>query len=86
MPKFLPAHNLLIYVSGLIEMILGIGVLFPLTRDFSLWGIIAMLSVFLIVHLNMLNPKNGLGIHPLILWMRIPIQFLLIFWAYVNMS
>ena len=84
MPKFLPAHDLLIYLSGVAEILLDIGVLFPQTRTLALWGIIAMLIVFLIVHVNMLLPANGLGISPWILWLRLPIQFLLIYWAYMN--
>ena len=85
MPKFLPAHNLLIYLSGVAEIVLGIGILFPQTRSFALWGLIAMLIVFLIVHVNMLFPGNQLGISPWILWLRIPIQFILIYWAYLNL-
>ena len=85
MPKFLPAHDLLIYLSGVAEILLGIGVLFPQTRVLALWGLIAMLIVFLIVHVNMLFPSNGLGISPWILWLRIPIQFLLIYWAFINL-
>ena len=86
MPKFLPAHNLLIYLSGIAEILLGIGILFPQTRTLALWGIIAMLLVFLIVHVNMLLPANGLGISACILWLRIPLQFLLIYWAYTNIG
>jgi uncharacterized membrane protein len=86
MPKFLPAHDLLIYLSGVAEIVLGIGVLFPQTRSVALWGLIAMLIVFLIVHVNMLLPGNQLGISPWILWLRIPIQFILIYWAYLNLS
>ena len=86
MPKFLPAHDLLIYLSGIAEILLGIGVLFPQTRTLALWGIIVMLLVFLIVHVNMLFPANGLGISACILWLRIPLQFLLIYWAYTNIG
>jgi len=43
MPKFLPAHDLLIYLSGVAEILLGIGVLFPQTRILALWGLIAMI-------------------------------------------
>lgn len=85
MPKFLPSHDMLIYLSGIAEILLGLGVLFPQTRILALWGIIAMLMVFLIVHINMLFPANSLGIPLWILWLRIPLQFLLIYWAYVNL-
>ena len=86
MPKFLPAHNLLIYLSGIAEILLGIGILFPQTRTLALWGIIAMLLVFLLVHVNMLFPANSLGISAWILWVRLHIQFLLIYWAYTNIG
>lgn len=86
MPKFLPAHDLLIYLSGVAEIILGLGILFPQTRSWALWGIIMMLLVFLIVHINMLLPGNQLGISPVILWLRLPIQFVLIYWAYANLK
>ena len=85
MPKFMPDHNLLIYLSGVTEIVLGIGVLFSQTRSFALWGLIGMLIIFLIVHVNMLFPSNQLRISPWILWLRIPIQFILIYWAYINL-
>ena len=52
MPRFLPAHDLLIYLSGVAEIVLGIGILFPQTRSVAVWGLIAMLIVFLIVRTN----------------------------------
>ena len=83
MSKFLPAHDLLIYLSGIAEVLLGLGVFFPKIRSLALWGIIAMLIVFLLlVHVNMLFPGNGLGVPLWILIMRIPLQFLLIYWAF----
>lgn len=86
MPKFLPAHTALIHWSGIAEIVLGLGVLFPVSRTVSLWGIIAMLIVFLLVHVNMLFPGNRLGISLWILLLRLPIQFVLIYWAYINLS
>ena len=86
MPKSLPAHDLLIYLSGIAEILLGIGVLFTQTRNLALWGIISMLLLFLLVHINMLFPANSLGISAWILWLRIPLQFLLIYWAYTNLG
>ena len=83
MPRFMPSHDLLIYLSGVAEIILGIGVLFPQSRNLALWGIILMLLVFLIVHVNMLFPSNRLGIPLWVLSLRIPLQFVLIYWAYI---
>ena len=85
MPKFLPAHDALIYWSGIAEIVLGLGVLFPVTRSIALWAIIAMLTVFLVVHVNMLLPGNRLGMSLWALGLRIPIQFALMYWAYANL-
>ena len=45
-----------------------------------------MLVVFLIVHVNMLLPENRLGMSLWILMLRIPIQFVLMYWAYSNLT
>jgi uncharacterized membrane protein len=85
MPKFLPAHNALILWSGVAEIVLGLGIFFPNTRAISLIGIIAMLAVFLLVHVNMLFPENRLGVSLWLLWLRLIIQFVLMYWAYANL-
>jgi uncharacterized membrane protein len=85
MPKFLPAHNALILWSGVAEIVLGLGIFFPTTRAISLIGIIAMLAVFLLVHVNMLFPENRLGVSLWLLWLRLIIQFVLMYWAYANL-
>ena len=85
MPKFLPAHNALILWSGAAEIVLGLGIFFPSTKAISLIGIIAMLAVFLLVHVNMLFPENRLGVSLWLLWLRLIIQFVLMYWAYANL-
>jgi uncharacterized membrane protein len=85
MPKFLPAHNALILWSGVAEIVLGLGIFFPNTRAISLIGIIAMLAVFLLVHVNMLFPENRLGVSLWLLWLRLIIQFVMMYWAYANL-
>ena len=83
MPRYLPAHKLLVYLSGLAEIALGIGLCFPLTKDLSIYGIIIMLLIFLLVHFYMLSSKKaGAGIPQWILLVRLPLQFLLIWWAW----
>lgn len=82
MPRFLPYPKALVFWSGVAEVILGIGLVFPLTRNASILGIIAMLVVFLLVHFNMLRgKKEAAGVPKWILILRIPIQFVLIWWA-----
>ncbi len=83
MPRYLPAPKALVYLSGIAEVVLGIGVCFPLTKNISIYGIIAMLIVFLLVHFYMLSSKKaGAGIPQWLLILRLPLQFVLMYWAY----
>lgn len=82
MPRYLPKHKLLVYVSGIFEVLLGIGLCFQATRIMSLFGLVAMLTVFLLVHFYMLSvEKASAGIPKWILILRIPLQFGLMYWA-----
>lgn len=83
MPRYLPNHKLLVTLSGLAEILLGIGLCFPETKNIAIMGIILMLTVFLLVHFNMLRgEKESAGIPKWILILRIPLQFVLMYWAY----
>ena len=83
MPPYLPNHKLLVLLSGVAEVLLGIGLCFPETKEISIYGIILMLLVFLIVHFYMLSgEKAAAGIPKWILILRIPLQFGLMYWAY----
>ena len=83
MPRYLPNPKLLVSLSGVAEILLGIGLLFSSTRTISIYGIIAMLAVFLLVHFYMLSgEKASAGIPKWILLLRIPMQFGLMYWAW----
>ncbi|MEY8848908.1 MauE/DoxX family redox-associated membrane protein [Psychroserpens sp. XS_ASV72] len=83
MPRYLPNHKLLVYLSGIAEIVLGITICLPALRSLAIYGIIAMLVVFLLVHFYMLSgDKASAGIPKWILILRIPLQFVLIYWAW----
>ncbi|ADV49700.1 DoxX family protein [Cellulophaga sp. E16_2] len=83
MPRYLPNPKLLVSLSGIAEIALGIGLCFPATKNLSIYGIIAMLAVFLLVHFYMLSgEKQSAGIPKWILILRIPLQFALMYWAF----
>lgn len=83
MPKYLPNHKMLVLLSGGIEIILGGMLLFSSTRIIGIYGIMMMLTVFLLVHFYMLSgEKAAAGIPKWVLILRIPLQFFLIYWAY----
>jgi uncharacterized membrane protein len=86
MPGYLPLHLELVYLSGVAEILLGLGVLIPPTRRRAAWGLIALLvCVFPAnVHIAMHNvplggATEGAGIWN---WIRLPVQGLLIAWAW----
>lgn len=83
MPRYLPSHKLLVSLSGLAEIILGIGLCFPATKEASIYGILLMLAVFLLVHFYMLSSKKAsAGIPKWILILRLPLQLGLMYWAW----
>ena len=82
MPRYLPNHKLLVLLSGIAEIILGIALCIPVLKTTAIYGIIAMLVVFLLVHFYMLSgEKASAGIPKWILILRIPLQFVLMYWA-----
>jgi len=83
MPRYLPYHKFFVFLSGAVEIVLGIGLCFDVTRRLSIFGIILMLAAFLLVHFYMLsNEKAAAGLPKWALVLRIPLQFALMYWAY----
>lgn len=70
----------MVFWSGIAEIIIGIGVLIPVFQKAALMALILMLLIFLTVHFYML--KNTKRIPKWILMLRIPLQFVLIYWAF----
>ena len=77
-------HWELILISGVLEFLFGIGVIFEKYRNIALSGIIVILILFMSVHLNMLIPENSLGYSYSLLIIRALFQFVLIYWAWMN--
>ncbi len=79
------AHPLpLVQLSGVAEILGGMGLLLPATRRFSAAGIALMLVVFFDVHVYMLRHPGRFPEAPeWLLWVRIPLQFVLIWWALI---
>jgi uncharacterized membrane protein len=85
MPPYLPAHLDLVYLSGVFEILGGLGVLHPATRSFAGWGLIALLVAVFPANLHMaLNPEPFVaGGTPLWgLYLRLPLQLVFIAWAW----
>lgn len=83
MPNYIPSHLNMIYLSGAIEIILGIAVLIKKFQKIAGWLIILMLLVFLPVHIKMIQDSwISLNIKFIAAALRLPLQFALIYWAY----
>tara|TARA_Y100000385_G_C12633506_1_gene442307 strand:- start:101 stop:493 length:393 start_codon:yes stop_codon:yes gene_type:complete len=86
MPPYLPFHLELIYVSGALEIILGIGLLFKKYRFFVCWGLIFLLIAVYPANIYLAfnpEPQQALNISPFLAsWVRLPIQFVFIAIAY----
>lgn len=84
MPAWLPFKMFLIYLSGVAEILLG-ALLIPVrTRMVSAWLIIVMLVVFFfVIHVPQAMEYYQTGNkHFIITLIRLPMQFLLIAWAW----
>ena len=85
-PKYLPAPLALVYISGLFEILGGIGLLIPETRAWAAWGLIALYvavfpaNVYMLTDNVLLDPRKP--IPRWALWLRLPFQLVFIAWAY----
>jgi uncharacterized membrane protein len=88
MPPFLPAPALLVSLSGAAEIILGVLLLWEPARVLAAWGIIALLiAVFPAnIYMYVLRETTCRSIPDWVLLGRLPLQLLLIAWAYAYTS
>jgi uncharacterized membrane protein len=85
MPRSLPYPKELVYLSGAFEIIGGIAVLPRKTRRFAGYGLIALLFAVFPANVQMLlnaRAANAASSLLILLWLRLPLQFLLIAWVY----
>jgi uncharacterized membrane protein len=89
-PPKLPQPLTLVYLSGIAEIVLGIGVLIRRTRRQSAWGLIALLLAVFPANVYMATndivpdavPDWAGAITRLAMWARLPLQGVLILWAW----
>lgn len=87
-PPVLPAALALVYLSGLAEIAVGIGLLIPRTRRHAAWATVALLvaifpaNVYMATHGVVVEGLPGGGDpSALVRWGRLPLQGVLIAWA-----
>ena len=83
MPPYLPWHLALVYISGVCEAALGIALLFRRTQRPAAWGMIALIiavtpaNVHMAIHAGLYPQFSATA-----LWVRLPLQIVLLAWAY----
>jgi len=84
MPPVLPAPLFLIYLSGFFEISLGVLLLIPKFTRLAAFGLIALLIAVFPANIYMaMNTEFFPEISPTLLWLRLPLQFViiaLVFW------
>ena len=82
MPSYLPAHHELVLASGAAEIAGAVLVVFPRTRPSGGFWLAATLVAVLPANVEMaLNPDRYASLAPALLWARLPLQALLVWWA-----
>lgn len=86
-PDYLPAKAVLNVVSGLAEVILGLLLIFPRTRLWACYGLLALLIVFVPAHVHFIQlggcVAEGLCVPLWVGWLRLLlIHPLLMAWAW----
>jgi uncharacterized membrane protein len=83
MPPYLPYHLELVYLTGILEIVSGVLLLVPATRAVGAWSLIATLVLVFPANLHMaFNAGAYSSIPAWVLWARLPLQGVLIWWAY----
>lgn len=85
MPPWLPRPTMLVYISGVAEILGGLGTLIPAARRAAGWGLIALLVAVFPANIHMalehLSPP-GMNLPVWLLWARLPFQVVLLAGVY----
>ena len=83
MPPYLPGPLTLVYLSGVCEVVLGALLFLPRFSRSAAWGLVALLIAVFPANVYMaLHPEQFPEFGETGLWVRLPLQGVLIAWAY----
>ncbi len=81
-PPWVPKPEVVNIIVGVIEIVLGIGLLFSATRSYAAIGVIALLLAVFPANFYHHQKARQKGKHVTATLIRLPVQILLIYWAY----
>jgi uncharacterized membrane protein len=90
LPEFIPFKTQIVYLTGFLEVILGIGLLIPSLKIYSAWLLILFFIIFMQANINAAIKRidyqkgtfDGSGLN--YLWFRIPLQIFFMAWIYLS--
>lgn len=83
MPPYLPWPSALHLLAGAFEAVLGVLILIPRFQNLAAWGMIALLLAVYPANLHMaINRHLYPDIPAIFHWIRLPLQFVFIAWAW----
>lgn len=81
-PPMFPSPGLLVMLSGVFEVAGGIGLLSRPLRRPAGWGLILLLVAVFPANIFMALRPERFGIPPWLLWLRLPLQGVLVAWVW----
>lgn len=85
MPEYLPWHKPLVLISGFFEVLGGIGIMIPALQLYASWGLVLLLLAVFPANITMFQKAQhtrGFTLYTGMLLLRLPLQFVLIWWVY----
>lgn len=83
-PPFLPHPRALVFISGAAEIMGGLALLVPVLRPWAaVWLVALLVAVFPAnIYMALAPARAGFGVAPVWLWLRLPLQLVLIAWIW----
>jgi uncharacterized membrane protein len=83
-PSWIPAHEPIVFVTGILEIIFALFLIWPSTRITGAWLLIGLLIAIFPANIQMaMDYHRQADPHLWIVVMRLPLQILLIWWAWI---
>ena len=89
MPPFVMAPEAMIFISGMGELLGGLGLLIPQTARLAAWGLVALLIAIFPANIWVaINGANAAGLpsSPWYTWSRLPFQLVFIWWVLASVK
>ena len=82
-PPYVPEAEWMVVISGAAEILLALALPFPRLQRLAAWGIILLLFAVFPANIYMATNYADFHISPWFAYGRLPLQFLLIWWAWM---